>query len=58
MYLKGDISDNFRVTQNYDDLTFGFHSKQQTLKNAITKQSWNTQTTNAAGQFWRFPIRR
>lgn len=49
--LKGDISDNFRVTQNYDDLTFGFHSKQQTLKNAITKQSWNTQTTNAAGNF-------
>ena len=49
--LKGGVRDNFRVTQNYDDLTFGFHSKQHTLKNSITQQSWNTKTTNAAANF-------
>jgi outer membrane receptor protein involved in Fe transport len=49
--LKVGIRDNFRVTQNYDDLTFGFHSKQHTLKNSITQQSWNTKTTNAAANF-------
>lgn len=49
--LKGEIRDNFRVTQNYDDLTFGFHTKQQTLKDAITKQSWNTKTANTPMNF-------
>ena len=49
--LKGDIRDNFRVTQNYDDLTFGFHTKKHTLKEAITKQSWNTKTANTPMNF-------
>ena len=49
--LKGSVKDNFRVTQNYEDLTVGFHSKQHTLKEAITEQSWNTKTTNPLANF-------
>lgn len=49
--LKGSVKDNFRVTQNYEDLTVGFHSKQHTLKEAITEQSWNTKTANPLANF-------
>jgi TonB-dependent receptor len=49
--LSSGIATNFRVTQNYDDLNFGFHSKQFSLKDAITKQSWNTKSTNASANF-------
>jgi len=42
--LKNDIFNNFRATQNSTDLNFGFYSKKYALIDAITLQSWNTET--------------
>ncbi|MGB2274014.1 MAG: TonB-dependent receptor domain-containing protein [Flavicella sp.] len=49
--MSGGIASDFKVSQNYDDLTLGFHSKQYPLNEAITKQSWNNKTTNAIANF-------
>ncbi|MCT4588478.1 MAG: TonB-dependent receptor [Carboxylicivirga sp.] len=42
--LKGDVFSNFRTTQNYNDQTLGFYSRPFNTRQAITKQSWNTET--------------
>lgn len=42
--LKNDIFNNFRATQNSNDLSLGFYTKKYALVNAITLQSWNTET--------------
>jgi len=40
--LKNNTWANFKSTQNVNDLSFGFYSKQYQTIDAITKQSWNT----------------
>lgn len=42
--LKDEIWSNFKSTQNYNDVTFGFYNRPFTTKDAITNQSWNTTT--------------
>ncbi|MFC2109690.1 outer membrane beta-barrel protein [Bacteroidota bacterium] len=49
--VKSDIRNNFKVSQSYQDVTLGFHSKQLGLKDAITGQSWNPENINALGNF-------
>ena len=45
--LKKEIWNNFKTTQNINDVTLGFYSKNYALVDAITLQSWNTDTKNA-----------
>jgi outer membrane receptor protein involved in Fe transport len=45
------VSDKFRVSQSYADVTLGFHSKTQSLKEAVTGQSWNPGTINAFANY-------
>ncbi|WP_321310394.1 TonB-dependent receptor domain-containing protein [Marinifilum fragile] len=40
--LKSGIFDNFRTTQNYQDMTLGFYDKPYDTEEAITSQSWST----------------
>lgn len=49
--LKSSIRNDFKVSQSYQDLTLGFHSKQHSLKDAITKQSWNPNSINVLGNY-------
>ncbi len=42
--LTDGVFDNFKTTQNINDQTFGFYSRPYGTKDAITKQSWNTET--------------
>ena len=42
--LKDGIFDNFKGTQNINDLKFGFYTKKYTLVDAVKFQSWNTKT--------------
>ena len=38
--------DEFKQTANRDDISFGFYSNDMSTKDAITQQSWNTQSTS------------
>jgi len=49
--LKDGIFNNFRATQNSNDLSFGFYSKKYALVDAITLQSWNTETKSTPVNF-------
>jgi len=49
--LKDGIFNNFRATQNINDLSFGFYSKKYALVDAITLQSWNTETKSTPLNF-------
>ncbi|UMB59803.1 TonB-dependent receptor [Lutibacter sp. A80] len=49
--LKNGIFNNFRATQNTNDLSFGFYTKKYALINAITLQSWNTETRSTPLNF-------
>ncbi|MBS2210532.1 TonB-dependent receptor [Carboxylicivirga mesophila] len=42
--LKNGVFGDFRATQNINDQTLGFYSRPFGTKDAITKQSWNTET--------------
>jgi len=44
--MKSDVWNNFKTTQNINDVSFGFYSKKYALVDAITLQSWNTDTKN------------
>jgi len=47
--LKKDVWSNFKSTQNIHDLNVGFYNRPYDTKEAITHQSWNTETR-------KFPI--
>lgn len=49
--IKGGVFDNFKATQNVNDLTAGFYSPKYALVDAITLQSWNTKTRSAPINF-------
>lgn len=38
--------DEFKQTANRDDISFGFYNNDMSTKDAITQQSWNTQSTS------------
>ena len=40
--FKNNVFNNFKATQNINDLDFGFYKKKFVLADAITLQSWNT----------------
>lgn len=44
--LKDNVWNNFKVTSNSEDLTFGFYSRPYSLKESMTKQSWNPVVKN------------
>lgn len=37
---------NFKVSPNYDNVNFGFYSRDLKTREALTQQTWNTQTAN------------
>lgn len=41
---KDGVFDNFKATQNINDLSAGFYTNQFAIIDAITLQSWNTET--------------
>lgn len=49
--LKDKVFGNFKVSPNQDDVTLGFYSRSHTLKEAIYKQSWNTQNKSTPLDF-------
>lgn len=49
--IKNGIFDNFKGTQNVNDLGFGFYTKKYALVDAITLQSWNTETKSTPLNF-------
>ncbi len=44
--INDGIWGNFKTTQNYNDVTFGMYKQPFTTKDAIKKQSWNTDNRN------------
>ncbi len=44
--LKSDVSDNFKVSPNTDDISFGVYDQSLNIFDAITQQNWNTQKVN------------
>jgi outer membrane receptor protein involved in Fe transport len=42
--LKDGVWNNFKTTQNMNDVRFGFYERPYTTEEAITQQSWNTET--------------
>ena len=42
--LKDGVFGNFRATQNINDVSLGFYTQPYALVDAITYQSWNTET--------------
>ncbi len=49
--IKESVFNNFRVTQNMNDVSLGFYSKQYALVDAITLQSWNRETRSTPLNF-------
>ncbi len=49
--IKNGVFDNFKATQNINDLSVGFYTKQYALVDAITLQSWNTETRSTPLNF-------
>lgn len=41
--VMSEVSDNFLVSPNQDDVTFGFYQRDFSTRQAITQQSWSTQ---------------
>jgi len=44
--LKDGIRNNFKTTQNMNDVVFGIYNRPFSTENAITAQSWNTEKSN------------
>ena len=44
--IKSDVFNNFKATQNINDVSFGFYSRPYTTEDAIQNQSWNTSKRN------------
>ncbi len=44
---KGGVWDNFRVSQNLRNTSFGFYTKNQSVLQSITGQGWNTDRQEA-----------
>ncbi|WP_372755761.1 TonB-dependent receptor domain-containing protein [Labilibaculum sp.] len=44
--LKSGVFNNFKTTQNYNDVSFGFYNQPNSTISNITDQSWNTETRN------------
>jgi outer membrane receptor protein involved in Fe transport len=42
--FKSNVWNNFKTTQNNNDVRFGFYQRPYTSEEAITEQSWNTET--------------
>ena len=42
--LKDGVWNNFKTTQNMNDVRFGFYQRPYTTEEGITNQSWNTET--------------
>lgn len=42
--MQNDIWNSFKTTQNMNDVSFGIYNKKYALVDAITLQSWNTET--------------
>jgi hypothetical protein len=42
--FKSNVWNNFKTTQNNNDVRFGFYQRPYTTEEAITEQSWNTET--------------
>lgn len=49
--IKEGVFDNFKATQNVNDVSFGIYTKPYALVNAITLQSWNTETRSTPLDF-------
>ncbi|WP_111707167.1 TonB-dependent receptor [Lutibacter citreus] len=49
--LKNGVFGNFRATQNINDVSFGIYSKSLALVDAVTLQSWNTETRSTPLNF-------
>ncbi|MEX1382792.1 outer membrane beta-barrel protein [Lutibacter sp.] len=49
--IKNGIFDNFKATQNVNNVTAGFYSQKYALIDAITLQSWNTETRSTPLNF-------
>ena len=39
-------ANNFKISPNYDNVNFGFYSRDLGSRDALTQQSWNTQTAD------------
>ncbi|RKS55840.1 outer membrane receptor protein involved in Fe transport [Gillisia mitskevichiae] len=39
-------ANNFKISPNYDNVNFGFYSRDLGTRDALTQQSWNTQTAD------------
>ncbi|MGY8914519.1 MAG: carboxypeptidase-like regulatory domain-containing protein, partial [Flavobacteriales bacterium] len=52
---KGGVWDNFRVSQNLRNTTYGFYSKNLTTLQSITQQGWNTDKQEAPMDY-SYPI--
>ncbi|OIQ40295.1 MAG: TonB-dependent receptor [Bacteroidetes bacterium MedPE-SWsnd-G1] len=49
--MQGDVWSDFKASQNVNDMTLGFYSKKYALVDAITMQSWNTETRSTPLDF-------
>ncbi|MBD0779333.1 TonB-dependent receptor [Maribacter sp. ANRC-HE7] len=41
---KSGVYDNFKISPNQSDVTFGFYNSNRTIQQQITQQGWNTRT--------------
>ncbi len=46
LVAQSNVWNNFKATQNINDTQLGFNNPKYSLNNAITQQSWNTETRN------------
>ena len=44
--ISNGVYDNFKVSANNKDVTFGFYQKDFSVKQALTQQSWNPEVVN------------
>lgn len=49
--IKSDVFNSFKATQNVNDLSLGFYTKQYAVVDAVKLQSWNTETRNTPLNF-------
>ncbi|MFK5959681.1 MAG: TonB-dependent receptor [Lutibacter sp.] len=49
--IKSEVYDNFKATQNLNDLNFGIYTNRYATIDAITLQSWNTETKSTPVNF-------
>ncbi len=41
--IRSGVGNNFKISPNYDNVNFGFYSRDLRTREALTQQTWNTQ---------------